>query len=265
LLDENDLKNLSVGISTIFPNLDRAKILASEIIAQASDDLLCEVVIVCQKSPSAFVDRTAARLKIVAVTDSGLSKSRNLVLQSASGDFVWFLDDDVTVNRDVLDVIARTETTADVISGRIGCSNSQGYYKNYTRKAVAPFSLLRLSSIELIVRRKKVFEKGVRFDERLGLGAQYPCGEENAFLLDLYRRGAKFQHLNEVIVFHPCGNDGDRDYFRTPPQMFARGIVARKFGLFFGFFLCFRWALRALKRPSSLRLVISIFRGYWHG
>jgi len=259
------VRNLSVGISTVFPNLDRAKSLAAEILTQGKEGLIHEVLIVCQRCPKSFADLGEGRLKVLGVTDAGLSKSRNLVLQSASGDFVWFLDDDVTVTRDSLEAISSVGGDVDVLLGQIGCSDGPGFYKNYRRKTVMPFALLRVSSIELIVNRRKMLDRNVFFDERLGLGAQYPCGEENAFLLDLYRSGARFEWLGKVIVFHPCGGSEVRDYFRTESQMYARGIVASKFGFWRGGLLCFYWSFRVVRKPAAIKLVLSMLRGFLMG
>lgn len=259
------MKKLSVGISTVFPNLDRARSLAATVLAQGNEDLIHEVVIVCQRSPEFFSESGASRMKVIGVTDAGLSKSRNLILKSVSGDFVWFLDDDVTVTRASLDAIFSVGCDVDVLLGQIGCSDAAGFYKNYRRKAVLPFSLLRVSSIELIVNRARVLERNVFFDERLGLGAQYPCGEENAFLLDLYRGGARFEWLNQVIVYHPCGGGEVRDYFRTEPQMYARGVVARKFGWLRGGALCVYWSSRVFKRTGAFKLAASMVRGFLKG
>ena len=259
------MKNISVGISTVFPNLDRAKSLAAEVLTQGKEGLIHEVVIVCQRCPEPFTDLGGGRLKVLGVTDAGLSKSRNLVLQSASGDFVWFLDDDVTVTNGSLEAISSVGGDVDVLLGQIGCSDGPGFYKNYQRKAVLPFALLRVSSIELIVNRRKMLERNIFFDERLGLGAQYPCGEENAFLLDLYRSGARFEWLEQVIVYHPCGGSEVRDYFRTESQMYARGVVASKFGFLRGGLLCVYWSLRVLRKPASFKLVFSMLRGFLKG
>ena len=256
------MNNISVGISTVFDNIDRAKALGLSILKNDSLGVIKEVLIVCQRSSSAFLDNGVERLRVFGVTESGLSKSRNFVLRSATGDFVWFLDDDVVVTRESLEEIAQLGQGLDVVLGWIGCANGPGLYKNYDRRSFLPFSLLRVSSVELIVNRRKIHERGVYFDERLGLGGKYPCGEENAFLIDLYRSGAKFEQINKVIVYHPCGDGVERDYFKSESQMFARGIVAGKFGFFVGFSLCCYWSLRTFKKSSSFKLVRSLFNGF---
>jgi glycosyltransferase involved in cell wall biosynthesis len=210
-----------------------------------------------------FSEWGGERLHVLGVTDSGLSKSRNVVLRNTSGDFVWFLDDDVSVKADSLDLIRHMSQESDVVLARVGCANGPGLYKNYDRKFWLPFSLLRVSSIELIVNRRNVLERGVFFDERLGLGAKYPCGEENAFLLDLHRSGARFERTDNVVVYHPCSDECQMGYFKTEPQMFARGIVAARLGFMRGFVLCCYWSLRSMRKGSSFRLIRSMFAGFF--
>lgn len=258
------MHNITVGISTVEENLSRSLRLGRLILELGRSDVVREVLIVCQKCSGDSAEMLNDRMVVVRTSQVGLSRSRNAVIERARGEYVWFLDDDVTITRESLDALASVTGDADVVVGQIGCSNEAGFYKDYNRKAVLPFWLLRVSSIELIVRRRKVLQDKVFFDERLGLGAEYPCGEENAFLLDLYRAGAKFERLNKIVVYHPCGGEV-RDYFRTESQMFARGIVARKLGWFRGFLLCVYWAQRVFKKPESLRLATSMVRGFFAG
>lgn len=256
---------LSIGLSTVSDNRDRALGVAKSIVDSDDSGLIFEVLIVCQKSAVDRVTSPYERIRLLEVRESGLSRSRNLAVAEAKGEFLWFIDDDVDVDAVCLQVLKRELPIEGVLLGRIGCVDGDGFYKDYSRRFSLPLSLLRVSSIEIVVNRRLLLDSGVRFDERLGLGGLFPCSEENAFAIDLYKKGFRFKVCEEIIVRHPCSAHERRDYFALPSQMTARGIAARRLGLLVGTPLCFYWAFRVFRRPNSLPLIKAMFQGLISG
>ena len=87
--------------------------------------------------------------------------------------------------------------SSDVValSFQIFDPESRQFYKNYRQDAVSNLDfrgILRISSIEFFINLDKVNKGNLRFDERFGLGAKYPSGEENILLADLLKRNIKF-------------------------------------------------------------------------
>ncbi|MEC2395136.1 glycosyltransferase family 2 protein, partial [Bacillus toyonensis] len=79
------------------------------------------------------------------------------------------------------------------------------YYKVYRQNPVDVLDfrgVLKISSIEFFINLNKVKKEDLNFDERFGLGAQYPSGEENILLGDLLQKNYKISYINQIIVFH---------------------------------------------------------------
>ncbi|MGK0525296.1 MAG: glycosyltransferase involved in cell wall biosynthesis [Pseudomonadales bacterium] len=195
-----------------------------------------EVLVVVQGFEFSSKEEVTEGSVITLVKDAsiGLSISRNLVLEYAEGDIVWFLDDDVAISKEYLENLysALKARRSDVYIGQIECSDCEGMYKKYGSNSSRLLMALRASSIEVLVRRDFLVKSRIKFDPELGLGAEYPSGEENAFLADLWRFGAKFENLGIPIVKHPCliESRSPRIKWKKPKILMARGKVARRFG-----------------------------------
>jgi glycosyltransferase involved in cell wall biosynthesis len=205
------------------------------------------------------------------VKGKGLSKSRNLALKHSNEEWSWFLDDDVTIEKSailrLISVLANTRS--EVLIGKISCSDKVGLYKNYDKRKLrtTKLNLLKVSSIEILVKNSFISQSSCHFNESLGLGTFYPSGEENVFMLDLFQKKAKFKWLDEVIILHPCliPNKSPVDYWNKKGIAFSKGIVARKVGVLLGFALLLRWYIRALPYRKSIPLGYELFSGFFRG
>lgn len=249
--------DLTICVSTVYEKKERVWSVFKDL--NAVDNVECLAIV--QRSPEdkAYVE---GGVKVYEVTSSGLSKSRNIGLKSALGKYVWIMDDDVVIKSGDLDyVISQIKSClADVFIGKIRCSDKSGFYKNYRRKRKGKLGALRVSSIEIIVRRSCVV-KEIYFDESMGLGTNYPSGEEALFLLSLYDHGYQFKYLNHDVAAHPCMIER-KDLSVTWDNegiLKSKGIVARRFGGIVGFLLVIRWSLRAVlisKKAYSGRVML---------
>lgn len=199
----------------------------------------------------------------------GLSRSRNLALETARGDYVWMLDDDVDIPIDhislLLSEIDQHSLEADIIRVRVGCTeNPQELYKRYSKITdIRKLHLLKMNSIELIVRRDFVQQSGVRFNQNIGLGTAFPGNEEAHFLIDAMDMGAKFLIIDRVYVYHSCC-EGGRRKAESNAIMEIRGATASRFS-WLGIPLIVYWGSRYLLKEKRISVVFSLLKGYCRG
>lgn len=150
-----------------------------------------EVVLVVQGNYLA-VEKIASSfcslaIRKVYLQEKGLSKARNAGLKETAGDIVVLSDDDCWYPKDALEKIAvifQKEPSVKVVLTQIYDKEREVLYKSYPAKKCYISNKLQLmskSSIEIAYRKKGIRSAG--FDERLGLGAEFVCGEEIDFLL----------------------------------------------------------------------------------
>lgn len=177
-----------------------------------------------------------ARAKVFDYAETGLSKSRNRALHHATADIVVIADDDVRHPPHAQAAVARAfaaHPRADIITFQAQTPAGAPFkkYPSRARRHTAR-SLMRVSSWEIALRAASIRAAGLRFDERFGLGAEFPTGEENIFLIDALRRGLNLRYEPQVIAVHPAESSGAD--FSTADAVRAKGAAhQRMFGAAF--------------------------------
>ncbi len=225
-----------------------------------------EILVVIQGEEESF---PAALDFVTRIFDpiTGLSHSRNLVIENSSGNYIWFLDDDVVITQHNLDCLLNAlaaEPRSQVYRAQIGCiENRDKSYKTYaTNKILSRLQLLQVSSIELIVERQFILEHHIRFNEKLGLGTSFPATEEVNFLLDIVELEGQVINLNHRLVYHTCCEQGR--LLACDGIFTARGATASRYGPL-GPLLLLRWGGRYFLRYRQLSYVKSLIQGYYQG
>ena len=236
---------LTVAISTLESRLDAALAVFKPLSPQKSVELLVLVQGTTGRSAPACNEGT---VRVEFLDSLGLSHSRNAALQLSKGEFVWFLDDDVSINNEDLSWLTRQlSDVSSIYIGQIKCSDCDGMYKDYTRTRKGKLGALRTSSIEIIAPKNKILSAGIRFNTAIGLGTRLPSGEENLFLLDSLQAGLTFTHLNHSIISHPCLLEERKpcNSWRNEGLVKSKGIIARHVGGVTGVALALWWGARA--------------------
>lgn len=146
--------------------------------------------------------------KHAKMNEKGLSKARNEGLKYVEGSILTFSDDDCWYAENCFEEVRSSfeQQNADILCFQIYDPIQNCYYKEYpaNQQTKVPIKgLFRKSSIEIFLSLEKIKINDISFDEKFGLGAQYPSGEENIFLFDLYNKGYKsISYLPKKIVFH---------------------------------------------------------------
>jgi glycosyltransferase involved in cell wall biosynthesis len=170
------------------------------------------------------------------VDERGLSKSRNRALSLAQGDICLIADDDISLLPEYKERILsefRANPEADIITFQIRTPDGGFFKDNY---GTDPHwhtlrSIMRVCSIEIAFRRERVLKSGIRFDERFGLGAEFPTGEEAIFLADAIRAGLRVRYVPVPIVVHGRESSGAA-FARNPRLIKAKGAMfLRLFGV----------------------------------
>jgi hypothetical protein len=227
-----------------------------------------EVLLICQTRDGEIPDFSGhlpANCRIIKSHKRGLSGSRNEGFDNFTTDAIWIMDDDTRlVNLDRVKK-AIEESPADVNTLRIQDTQTEDLFRDYRFKGeLSALQLLQVSSVEITCRKSFIDRTGIRFAEWIGLGTPLPSGEENLFLIDARRRGAKICHLPVVGCRHPKLAPELKAMWTRPGRTRCMGIVARQYGPL-GLLLLARWALRGFRSGVEARWLADLWRGYISG
>ena len=130
--------------------------------------------------------------------ERGLSKSRNLAIKNSKADICLIADDDMIYANQYKNIILEQfnlHTNYDILVFQIEGINKK--FKKYNKKSkdINFINSMKISSVEIAFRRKKIVENNIEFNELFGAGAKYYCGEENIFLYDAIRKKMKIKYI----------------------------------------------------------------------
>lgn len=188
---------------------------------------------------------------IFSFKEKGLSKSRNRAIELCDSDIALISDDDVEYVDDFDKIILKAfeeNIYADIITFQVKTPTGELFKNNYQKFQFIHNikTIMKVSSIEIAVRISSIKEKKLKFDERFGLGSNFPTGEEAIFLSDAIKNGLKIVYLPIPIVIHPQESSGGM-FKNNPSLIMAKGAMFyRIFGLV-GYFVSFLFALKKYK------------------
>ena len=137
--------------------------------------------------------------QIYSTTERGLSRSRNMLLEKSDADICMIADDDVEYRDNYVDTVREAyerHPDADIIVFCFSHKKDQDTRVRYVEDIrLHMWNISKAASVEITFRRNAVVKAGLHFNDRIGLGATYPSGEENAFLADALRAGLKIYHV----------------------------------------------------------------------
>ena len=169
----------------------------------------------------------------------GLSHARNVGLSHARGKILAYPDDDCWYSPGLLARIDEwfhshpgysfLSIGVEDENGRQTANNCKHQSCDIDRDNVFHTSV----SFSFFVRRNTLTE-GVRFNERLGVGAgtAYGSGEDTDYILQLLKRGAKGRYESAFVVHHPDKHTrtGQISVARAIHYNWGHGHLLRKYG-----------------------------------
>lgn len=201
-----------VKISIVIPTLGRTAELDECLKSICSQDYKnFDVVVVDQNYPG-LIDYVIAKyadsinIKHLNVDFRGTSRAKNYALNSAEGEYLFFLDDDAELLPDTLNEIIRKidKESIAVLFGR--CIDREGNDSVMLFSKVE--SLLSLDHHEgMFIESTMVIKRSVfasnQFDESLGVGAFHGAEEGYDLVLRLLKQGMQLLYSPDFMVYHP--------------------------------------------------------------
>lgn len=146
-------------------------------------------------------------IKYIHSYKNGLSFSRNLGLQYATGEIIAFPDDDCEYSLGILtNVISKfNKNDIDIVTfksvDKISGNESNNKWKG-NNTYINTFNIFKTAiSYTIFIKYKDI--KDIIFDEYLGVGAYFGSSEETDMLLNLLHKGYIGKYFYDIFVFHP--------------------------------------------------------------
>lgn len=200
-------------------------------------------VIVNQFAPS-YQEEKKGSCIMYSYPEKGISKSRNRLIEHATGDIGIITDDDITFFPYYDDLLAQAYEDypdADVITF---CTKKGdqilGASKPHRHNL---YSIMTVASFQISFRIASIRKHHIKIDEQFGLGSTYKAGEENIFLHDCQKLGLVVRHVPIVINEHPdeatTGEKWDEALVKAKGA-FSYRILKAFHPIFFIYFLVFK-------------------------
>ena len=171
--------------------------------------------------------------KIIEMRSIGVAKSRNAAIERASGKYLLFADDDITFSEaGIAEALEYFEANPDCAIVLTQAKDDSGALRKEYFNEIKPLRLTnsaRAATYELMIKVDAFREKGIKFDENFGAGAENYLGDEYIFISDALRAGLKGVHLPVVLATHPTESSGSR--WGSEQDLSARQkVFSRVFG-----------------------------------
>ena len=234
----------------------------------ASSNIQTDVVVVNQCDKEELIEEQRKnlngelfRVRMFNTLERGLSKSRNMAIRNAESDICLFCDDDVLYKDDYANVVLSAfekYPDSDVILFNIG---------NLCRKPIRKptrvnyISALKVASLQIAFRRKRMLEKDIFLDESMGSGTGNGGGEEAKLIYDCLRSGLKVFSVPDMIA--SVDKNSPSLWFRgyNPMFLIKKGWATRKImGRFWGVFYAASFAIRKYKEYKN---DCSFIQAFW--
>ena len=164
-------------------------------------------ILIINQSKTTTLSSEFPSVRVINTSDSGLSKSRNLAIESAIGKILIIADDDVIYQNAFVEKIIAAYNKFDKATIINFCAiKEKGVslkkYPKDSKLQLNAFEVFNISSVEITINKEKLDSAGIRFDENFGLGSSFELGEESVFLFDLKHKKQQIAFENQVIVKH---------------------------------------------------------------
>jgi len=210
------MKKLTVGFSTLASRVKSLNLPA--------ENPLFDVLVSVQKD----TEYEALDASMIELDSTGVTKSRNAVIDNTKTDYLAFADDDIEVIpnglRQVIEYLDH-HPDVSVVLARVNAGESPR--KNYPEgeTKLTKFNSAKAATPEMVIRVKDVKEAGVYFDERFGAGAENFLGDEYIFVADCLSAGLKAVSLPIPIARHDqlsSGTNWSQESIAPRAKVFTR-------------------------------------------
>ncbi|WP_100753543.1 glycosyltransferase family 2 protein [Vibrio salilacus] len=197
--------------------------------------------------------------------ETGVSKSRNLALKHSSSRILLFCDDDVDLVNGFQDILIESFAkfpTASAVTYSVKDTDSNELTKNFSTKSFLHnrFTVLKVGTIEIAVRRDSVIRSTATFPENLGAGATLPVCDEPVFLSRLLDSKGMVRYIPIAIASHKKESSGTAiDSFN---KLKSRSVCFQYiFGPFLGLLVFVFFSLKNFKKIQNYSWVVDCVFG----
>ena len=190
-------------------------------------------LVVIQNPTLEKVPDLAGEIRVIQITNTGVAKSRNSVIESTETEYLLFGDDDVKFKyegiKEVVSFLDKNPKISFVLSQAV--DEGGRLRKRYPTKlsSLGLTNSAKAATYEMVIRVADIRKSGVRFDENFGAGAVNYLGDEFIFIADCLRSGLRGRFLPIVTAQHPAESSGN--VRNTSADVSARSkIFSRVFG-----------------------------------
>lgn len=199
--------------------------------------------------------------------ETGLSKSRNLAIDRATSDICLLADDDLVYDENYDRIILEefsNHPDIDILTFQV--EGTDRIFKKYhsRSKRLNYITSLKVASVEIAFRRKRIIEKSVRFNEMFGAGAKHKMGEENIFLYECLKKGLKIKYIPKKIArIHV----GDSSWFKGYTEAYFKdlGAAFAEMSDFFSVLLIIQFSFRKYRLYKSSIGCIKALKAMFEG
>lgn len=192
----------------------------------------CELILVDQsQSEHDHVFSSSEFITLVHIKNPvrGLSLNRNIGLRKATGDWIFMLDSDCTIDVDFFKCFSgliQNHPEIDHFVGRIlDTEHNRPLFRNWPDKPREISTLMTWYFATSVNNIYKTRKSGIRFDELFGLGAKYGSCEDIDFFL---RMNSRKLYSPELIIRHPDFSHVDLPREKLNAYSFGFGALCAK-------------------------------------
>ncbi|WP_394169171.1 glycosyltransferase [Saccharospirillum alexandrii] len=179
----------------------------------------------------------------------GLSLSRNISIQNCNTPYLYVMDDDVVFDVDKMLHIIELMKLENVQIATCRHIRESGLFPKKYKSSPYDHNFLtaaKVSSIDICISHNDIKKQDIKFDERFGLGAEYPSGEEYIFLTDCMKHGLKVRYFPLTVGTHPEETSG-LDFYSSSKKIIAkREMFKRIFGWVAPLYIFAFWAKKII-------------------
>lgn len=146
-------------------------------------------------------------IKYINTEKISLSKARNIAIKAATGDVIGLSDDDCWYPNNALENVFNNllKSNVDVICGKVIDKDKNKNYKEAAYQKIIKIekknSFKYPTSAGIFVKVKNLGH--IKFDENLGVGCKWGCGEEVDLILNLLYLDYNIYYDDELVIYHP--------------------------------------------------------------
>ncbi|WP_034059931.1 glycosyltransferase family A protein [Lacinutrix jangbogonensis] len=188
------------------------------------------LLIINQTTGDRLLESKLENIRVINSFQKGLTNSRNLALENATGPICLIADDDAIYHSNFEKSIINSfnsNTDADVITFKMKDLDGNDF-KSYTESKWHTIESLRqVNSVVIAFKLKRINDNNLRFNKHFGLGSTFETADEYIFLRDCLKAGLKLWFQSNYILSHDVNSSGKAS--GSDRLIFARSALFYKY------------------------------------